>query len=136
MEISKKRNAEKLRFGFVGGLNTTIDFGLLFVLTSLGFDKIASNYVSTTTAFLMSFTLNKKFTFKNNNPSSKKQFFTFAVVTLSGLWLIQPFIIFICLSLAESFSIGNQLGLVVAKLIATIVTLIWNYLFYSRFVFK
>jgi len=136
MEIFKKRNAEKLRFGFVGGLNTAIDFGLLFVLTSLGFDKIASNYISTTTAFLMSFALNKKFTFKNNSPSNKKQFIAFTFVTLAGLWLIQPFIIFICLSLTESFSIGNHLGLVVAKLIATIVTLVWNYLFYSRFVFK
>jgi len=136
MEIFRKRNAEKLRFGFVGSLNTAIDFGLLFVLTSLGFDKIASNYVSTTTAFLMSFALNKKFTFKNNSPSNKKQFIAFTFVTLTGLWLIQPFIIFICLSLAESFSIGNQLGLVVSKLIATLVTLVWNYILYSRFVFK
>ena len=136
MEIFRKRNAEKLRFGFVGGLNTTIDFGLLFVLTSLGFDKIASNYVSTTTAFLMSFALNKKFTFQNNNPSSKKQFFAFAVVTLTGLWLIQPFIIFVSLSLAESFSINNQLGLVLAKFLATLVTLVWNYILYSRVVFK
>lgn len=136
MEIFRKRNAEKIRFGIVGSFNTVVDFGFLFFLSSIGLDKIVSNYISTTIAFLISFILNKKFTFKNNSPSNKKQFIAFTIVTLTGLWLIQPFIIFICLSLAESFSIGNHLGLIVAKLIATLVTLVWNYILYSRFVFK
>ena len=44
-----------LRFALVGGINTAIDIGLLFGLTTLGLPKLAANTVSTGLAFIFSF---------------------------------------------------------------------------------
>ncbi len=131
MEELVKKHAKKLRFAIVGGTNTVIDFGILFVLSGLGMDKILANYVSTSIALIFSFFANKKYTFKSE-ASAKRQIVPFLVVTLIGLWVLQPLIIWV-----YTGALGDDsLSLFVAKLLATIATLIWNYLLYSRFVFK
>lgn len=131
MEKIVQKHAKKIRFVLVGGTNTTIDFGILFGLTFLGVDKIIANYISTSIALVFSFFANKSFTFKNTSKNAKRQFILFLVVTLIGLWILQPLIIWGYTSLLDD----SPLSLFIAKLIATIVTLIWNYLFYSRVVF-
>ena len=131
MEKIVQKHAKKIRFILVGGTNTAIDFGILFGLTFLGVDKIIANYISTSIALVFSFFANKSFTFKNTSKNAKRQFITFLVVTLIGLWVLQPLIIWGYTSLLDD----SPLSLFIAKLIATIVTLIWNYLFYSRVVF-
>lgn len=131
MENIRGRHAKKIRFALVGGTNTAIDFGILFGLTWLGLDRIVANYISTGIALVFSFFANKKFTFKSTTGSARRQFITFLAVTLIGLWILQPLIIW----LYTSFSTDSPLSLFVAKLIATIVSLIWNYLLYSRVVF-
>jgi putative flippase GtrA len=136
MEIFRRKHAEKIRYGLVGATNTLIDFGILFFLSGIGVDKLASNYISTSAAFLFSFVVNKNYTFKSKGSNTRKEFGLFTLVTLSGLWILQPLIIAFTLSVAESMAVDGQIGLVVAKIIATIVTLIWNYVLYSRVVFK
>ena len=131
MEKIVQKHAKKIRFVLVGGTNTVIDFGILFGLTFLGVDKIIANYISTSIALVFSFFANKSFTFKNTSKNAKRQFILFLVVTLIGLWVLQPLIIWGYTSLLDD----SPLSLFIAKLIATIVTLIWNYLFYSRVVF-
>lgn len=131
MEDLLKKHAKKLRFAIVGGTNTVIDFGILFGLSGLGLDKILANYLSTSAALGFSFFANKKYTFKSE-ASAKRQIVPFLVVTLIGLWVLQPLIIW-----AYTATLGDDsLSLFVAKLLATVATLIWNYLLYSRFVFK
>lgn len=128
-----KNKAEKGRFIAVGVANTALDFGILFVLKSLGLPTISANVVSTTAAFCFSFFANKKFTFKTTNTNTKRELILFIIVTLFGLWVLQSIVIQLALTL-----LGNQdlLSLLLAKLLATVVSLIWNYLFYSRVVFK
>ncbi len=136
MEKLLKKHAEKVKFIIVGGANTAIDFVILFGLTFLGVDKIVANFFSTSVALIFSFFANKSFTFKNKSENAKKQFALFLVVTLFGLWVIQPLVIWGSTSLMESFITNDALNLFVAKLIATVTSLIWNYVFYSRIVFK
>lgn len=131
MENIRKKHAKKIRFALVGGTNTAIDFGILFGLTWLGLDKIVANYISTGIALIFSFFANKTFTFKAKSGNAKHQFVSFLVVTLIGLWIIQPSIIWLYTSLTDD----SPLSLLIAKLIATVASLIWNYLLYSRFVF-
>ncbi len=131
MENIRKKHAKKIRFALVGGTNTAIDFGILFGLTWLGLDKIVANYISTGIALIFSFFANKTFTFKAKSGNAKRQFVSFLVVTLIGLWIIQPGIIWLYTSLMDD----SPLSLLIAKLIATVASLIWNYLLYSRFVF-
>ncbi|MEI7918236.1 MAG: GtrA family protein [Candidatus Saccharibacteria bacterium] len=130
-----KKHAEKVRFAVVGGANTAIDFAILFILVALGIPTIVSNLISTSLALVFSFFANKKFTFKNE-VTNKTQFVYFLAITLFGLWIIQPLIIEgIKISLSALF-LNNYFVLFAGKITATIVTLIWNYLLYKRFVFK
>ena len=131
-----RKHAQKIRFGIVGLANTALDFILLFILVGLGLDKIPANYISTGISFVFSFFVNKKFTFKSKGGNVKKQFAYFIAITIIGLWVIQPIIITIVSNLLESTGLAEAAILFIAKVIATGASLVWNYLFYSRLVFK
>ncbi len=128
-----KKHESKVRFALIGGINTAIDFGILFLLHSLGINKYIANIVSTSIAFVFSFFANRTFTFKSKG-SAKKQFIPFLIATLSGLWILQPVIIWAAQKPLDN--LDEALGLFIAKLLATIASLVWNYILYSRFVFK
>ena len=134
-KLNIQNKAEKARFIVVGSANTVIDFGILFVLKSFGLPVITANIVSTTTAFCFSFFANKKYTFKTTDTDVKREVILFILVTLFGLWVLQTIVI----KIVQGF-IGSHLSsaesLFVAKLCATCVSLIWNYMLYSRLVFK
>ena len=130
-----KKHAEKLRFAIVGGLNTAIDFGTLFILVALGLPALASNYISTSVALMFSFFANKSFTFKDGAKFTKTKFSYFLTITLFGLWIIQPVIIEGARIVLNSLQINSYVILFAGKIMATIVTLIWNYLLYRKFVF-
>ena len=133
MKESLKKHQSKLRFALVGGTNTAIDFGVLFLLNWLGINKYLANFLSTSVAFVFSFFANRKFTFKSSG-AAKKQIVPFLVVTLTGLWILQPIIIWI-----SSLSLGfleENVALLIGKLAATVVSMVWNYVLYSRVVFN
>lgn len=133
MKALLKKHESKLRFALIGGINTGIDFALLVLLNSVGVNKYIANFISTSAAFIFSFFANRTFTFKSSG-DAKKQAIPFLIVTLSGLWILQPLIIWLCTPLFNS--LNQEIALLLAKLIATIASLIWNYVLYSRIVFK
>ena len=135
-EIAKK-HADKLRFTIVGGVNTALDFSILFILTMLfNVPKELANFISTFVAFLFSFFANKKYTFKSTSKNLKKQFLLFTIVTLFGLWVIQTIIITAITPMFTNLGVNKPAALLISKLIATVASLIWNYTLYSRVVFK
>lgn len=136
MKELAKKHAQKIKFGIVGAANTGLDFVILFVLTNFGLHPIIANYISTGIAFLFSFTLNRSFTFKARNGNVKKQLGLFIAITALGLWVLQPIIITLITWVFSGTGWSENIILFIAKLLATIATLIWNYLFYSRVVFK
>ncbi len=136
MAKALEKHAEKIRFAIVGGANTALDFALLFLFTNIGINKFVANYLSTGISLIFSFFVNKSFTFKNKSENAKKQFVLFLVVTIAGLWLLQPLIIWITTSILDVYISNENITLFIAKLIATVGSLIWNYLLYSRLVFK
>ena len=135
MQNLLKKHAEKLRFGLVGVANTVIDFGILFGLVFFGVDKIVANFFSTGTAFVFSFFVNRSFTFKSVGGNTKRQFAYFLIITLSGLWIIQPLIINGIAALLAHHGLSSGFILLAGKLVATVATLIWNYLLYKKHVF-
>lgn len=136
MKATIKKHAEKIRYVIVGGFNTFLDFLILFVLVAFGLDKIPANYISTTVTMIISFFLNKSFTFESKDGNARKQFALFIIITASGLWIIQPIIItFVTWALA-GLNLPAPVSLFIAKSVATVATLIWNYIWYSRAVFK
>lgn len=131
-----KQHAEKFRFALVGGFNTALDFGILFLFVALGGDKIIGNYLSTTIAFVFSFFANKTFTFKAKTGNVRREFIAFTIVTIFGLWVLQPIVILGVSAGLDPLALGEPALLLIAKLVATVVSLIWNYIMYSRVVFK
>ena len=135
MELLKK-HADKLRFGLVGIANTALDFVILFGLVALGLDKIPANYISTSCSFISSFFVNKSFTFKSKGGNVLKQFLIFLAISIVALWVIQPLVILGISALLTGTGWASWIILFIAKIVATVASLIWNYIFYTRLVFK
>lgn len=130
-----KNNQQKIRFLAVGGLNTLLDFGLLFMLKVFGLPVITANLISTTTSFCFSFIANKKYTFRSAGTDIKREMISFTVITLFGLWVLQTVVIKVITAMLAPYGLPSDLILLGAKIIATAVTMVWNYVMYSRFVF-
>lgn len=131
-----KNNRRLVRFGLVGIINTILDFGLLFLFRALGIPVEIANIMSTGTAFIFSFYANKKYTFKTTDTNIIYEMTLFILVTLSGLWILQTGIIAILQPPITTIVKRPNLALLIAKLIGTAASLTWNYILYSRFVFK
>ena len=123
-----------LRFLVVGVLNTAIDVALLFLLTYLGVELWLANIFSTSVALLFSFVVNRSFTFKSTG-NILRQIVPFLAVTLIGLWILQPLVLLRVTGLLNGVW-PEYVGLFVAKMLATVVSMTWNYLLYNRLVFK
>jgi len=137
MEKLIKKHADKIRFLMVGGTNTVIDFVILFSLFNfLGLPKLYSNIISTSIALTFSLFANKTFTFKDKSKGTKEQTIKFLIITLFGLWVIQTIIIELVKIIIGQSITDNNIILGIGKIIATCVTLVWNYLMYRKFVFK
>lgn len=133
--MAVKNSAQKAKFILVGGANTTIDFGALFLLKSLGFPAIPANIISTSCAFVFSFFANRKYTFKSHETTNvRRELLLFLVVTLFGLWVLQTIVIKV-ITLILTGHLPDNVVLFIAKILATSVSLTWNYIMYSRVVF-
>ena len=117
-------------------INTALDFGLLFVFKSLGLPVALANILSTTIAFVFSFFANKNYTFKSSGTNVVREMVLFVIVTLFGLWVLQTGVIWLTLPLCSELLGSTDRGLLAAKLIATVVSMTWNYILYDRLVFK
>lgn len=138
MNLIKKirNNPQLIRFGIVGGVNTALDFGFLFVFKALGIPVEIANTMSTGLAFVFSFFANKKYTFKSTDTNVVREMVLFVIVTLTGLWVLQTIIIAALHDPLSAIIKNTDIALLVAKLLATVASLTWNYIFYSKLVFK
>lgn len=134
-----------LIFAAIGIFNTAVDITIFLFLRHLTVPIIIANIVSTSIALGGSYVLNKRFAFQANG-DAKRSLPLFLAVTLIGLWVLQPIVIklvllFLHISSVNALAINliNNPGRfyeLLAKLTATPVTLVWNYVLYKRVVFK
>lgn len=129
---------QPVRFAVIGLLNTGVDFGLFFFLTSiLDLHFFFANLISTTAALIVSFTLNAQLTFSGSMTRANAGLFS--LVTLTGLWLLQPVIIAVVepvISFILQSTPYSGVILLLAKAVATCASLVWNYLLYKNLVFR
>lgn len=129
-------DSKKLRFGLVGAVNTGVDFAILFLLARVfGLPLVAANMISTSFAMVVSYILNKNAVFKNSDKQGLAVFAAFVTVTLIGLWGIQSVVITLVANLLAGFWSADVV-LFAAKILATVASLVWNYIWYSRVIFK
>lgn len=137
--LKKLKNNQAFWFSVIGGINTALDFIILFVLVSFGVKIFIANIFSTGTTFIISFLMNKKITFKsvsNNKKELIREMVLFILVTLFGLWVIQNIVISTAMPIFENLLKNKRISLLLSKLIATIFSLIWNFILYKKVVFK
>jgi len=130
-----------VRFAEVGVLNTFIDFGILNLLIWLtgitgGLAIAPLNAISFLVACTNSYFWNKFWTFEKEGTVTRKEFTQFLVISgigigintgivVAGTSLISPLL---------GFSPGAWANLI--KVLATAVSMIWNFLGYKFIVFK
>ncbi|MFD1720846.1 GtrA family protein [Amnibacterium endophyticum] len=138
LDASLRGLAQPARFAAVGVINTGIDVGIYLLLSAFGTPVVLANLVSTCCGLAFSFAANRGFTFSDRVSSApRKQAVLFLLVTGVGLWCVQPLVLLAFAAPAERALSGSDLmATVVPKLAAVLVGLVWNYLWYSRFVFR
>lgn len=129
-------DSKKIRFIITGGVATILDFGLLFAFKFIGLPAVFANFPATFLAMIFSYNVNKKFTFKDSPESRKKQILLFFTFTIFGLWVLQPIIFLILKDIMEELFNNQDLGIFAVKVIATGVTMIWNFITYDKLVFN
>lgn len=122
--------ATQVRFGIVGIGNTLVDVLGYALLVTLGLPTFVANLISTTAGMLLSFALNRNFTFRAKDGDVRRQALLFFGVTAFGLWVVQ----FGVISLVGHLFPG--ISLLVPKGAAIVVGLVWNYLLYHYVVFR
>jgi putative flippase GtrA len=125
------------KFALVGVLNTAIDFGILNALIfttgiTSGIGIIPLNVASFSTAIVNSYFWNKKWVFG----ASKGSFVVFVVVTLIGLGINTGVVFALTTFVPPVFVTSETLWANLAKVLATALSLIWNFAGYRLIVFK
>ncbi|GAA3664472.1 GtrA family protein [Lentzea roselyniae] len=132
--MKKLLSAQQLRFGLVGVGNTLVDLVGYTVLFALGTPLVIANLISTTMGMALSFTLNRSFTFRAAGGGVARQVVLFVLVTGIGLWVIQPLVILLT---RDAFAgLPETLAIAVPKFAGICVALVWNYVLYSKLVFR
>ena len=144
--MASNTNRQRLiRFISIGLINTAVDVTIFLALRELRVPIFFANVISTSIALGLSYILNSRFTFQST-AQTKRSLPLFLLVTLAGLWLLQPAVIKIALVTLHTGTFDSLLVAVagqpsslyelLAKLAATPATLIWNYVLYKNVVFK
>jgi len=115
----------------VGTLGFVIDFGTLNLLVLvMGLEVLVANTISFTLAVLSNFTWNRLWTYPDSRSKPiRSQLTQFSIVNVLGLgintlvlWALTP----------ASTALIGRLGYNIAKAIATVVVLFWNF-FVNRY---
>lgn len=126
------------KFGLVGVLNTTIDFGILNFLIMLsgkssGSMIIPLNILSFSVATLNSYFWNKHWVFVG---TKKSTFVSFAIVSAIGIAINTATVYFLATYIPPQIVKSPTQWANLAKVLATGLSLVWNFLGYKLIVFK
>ena len=116
-----------VKFAMVGTLGAIIDFGVLNLLVLVvGLPKVWANTCSFTVAVISNFTWNRLWSFPESRQRPiKTQLPQFALVNIIGLGINQ--LVFLSLDHYVMSPLFGRLGYNIAKAIAIIIVLFWNY---------
>ncbi len=127
--LKKKSFQEVIKYMVVGGIGTLIDFGLLYVLVEFaGVWYLLAAILSFVAAVINNYILNKVWTFQDKSNQFAKQFVQFLIVSIVGLSLNTA----ILYGLVEFAGVWYLL----AKALAIIVVLFWNFFTNKYWTFK
>lgn len=109
-----------IKFGFVGGTAFFIDAGILLLLTKLGINYLIANILSFSVSVIYNYILSMRFVFNVKETNPQKNFFQFIILSIIGLG-INELIMKICVE-------KLLISVLIAKIIATIIVMIYNFI--------
>jgi len=130
------------KFVVIGFINTGLDFLILnleMFLTGIakGPYMLAQNAISFSIATINSYFFNKYWTFQDKSKKEQgKKFSQFLAVSLGGVIINSSVVFIITTYIPPVFGIQSVLWANLAKVIATGISLIWNFIGYKFWVFK
>jgi len=132
-----------IKFVFVGGINTGIDFLVLNVLMNLtdiesGPKLFVLNSISFSVAVINSYFMNKYWTFQDKTKTTQDpiKFSAFFIISLTGLVINSTVLTVITTYIPAPFELSQKFWANIAKLFATGFSMLWNFVGYKLFVFK
>ncbi len=130
-----------MRFAMVGILNTLIDFGALNGLLWLdgypvGWRLFVYNALAFTLASGNSYLMNKRWTFGDSRPTSLAKLGLFFCLTLVGLLINCTVVYLLTFSGWSPLAVSTVVWINLAKVAATLASLIWNFCSYRWWVFR
>lgn len=132
------------KFAITGGLNTLIDFTVLNIFSSLtqvvgGIFIVPINIISFSVATINSYFWNRHWTFQRAGEREKMkggEFLTFIAVSVVGVLLNTSVIYLLTTFVSAPEGFSGSWWLNISKVIATLVSLVWNFLGYKFIVFR
>lgn len=139
--LKRPLTQQLVRYAVTGVLNTAIDFILLFILLRItgiteGAALFGLNIVSFSVATTNSYFFNKYWTFKNRSRQQATQFSQFFVVSIIGAFINSGLVALIASNIDPLFGVSQETWALLAKVVATGASLIWNFLGYKLIVFR
>jgi putative flippase GtrA len=120
-----KKYHKVLKFLISGGLAAATEYGS-FLLFTLALPVVAANALSFTMGLIVSFSLNRSWVFGSKG-DTKKKFTQYLLLALINL-MLGSLIIFVL--------VGLGISAFVAKIIIMLLIASWNYLIFSKMIFK
>lgn len=119
--FTKDRLKEILRFCITGGLSFLVDYGILYALTEwCGVNYLVSAGISFTISVIVNYLLCVVWVFDGVDRKDKKSMAIFLITSLVGLGLNELFMwLFVSVC---------GIHYMIAKIIATVLVMIWNYI--------
>ena len=116
-----------VKFCIVGFSGLIIDFGITYVLKEKAqINRFVANSIGFTSAVVNNYIFNKVWTFSDTNPEIVEQFTKFFLISMGGL-VINNLIIYL---------LEKRVNFYLAKLIAIIVVVIWNFIMNYKYSFN
>ena len=129
------------KFGAVGILNTSIDFGVLNLFSLVtgavaGIQIGGFNIPGQTLAITNSYLWNRYWVFRQSGQDRREQNLAkFLAVTIIGLILNSVLVVIATTYMTPPFGLSGATWLIAAKVFITLFTLVWNFTGYKFFVF-
>lgn len=122
------------RFILISLLFVALDVGLYAVLVSIKFPSFIAAFIATSTALVGTYVLFLKFVYEVQ--AGIRTFARYALITLAGVWVVQQILIaFVGTFLPSTATFRGAVADIVLKLITEAGVIVWNYIWYERYVF-
>ena len=119
------------RYAFIGGIATIIDWSTLFILTDIvSIHYLFSACFSFLVGLIVNFLLSKLMVFKAEEAkvNGVLEFVAYAIIGAVGLGLTELIML--------GFTVFLKLHYMMSKVIATVMTLVWNYIARKRIIYS